>query len=262
MADLVVHVKRSQGWQQTVKIHYWETTPAAPATTWPGVAMAAEANDWYICRFTGIQAANIVFNDGAGHQTGNLRRERPGWFYTNNQWYDENPERPAVPVVRASPRGRIYNAPQTVFLESSNSDDVIYYTTDGSIATTSSTRYTAPITVSQSLTIHAIGVNSAGELGQVRTFVYTIDPNADLEPARITASVPHGTYQEPQNIVFTITKTRPTPVVAYYTSDGSAPTQSSPVYVPRQRGWRAGRPADPVAGRDNAPISCHRRRRQ
>ena len=76
MADLVVHVKRSQGWQQTVKIHYWETTPAAPATTWPGVDMVAEANDWYICRFTGIQAANIVFNDGAGHQTGNLRRER------------------------------------------------------------------------------------------------------------------------------------------------------------------------------------------
>ena len=242
MADLVVHVKRSQGWQQTVKIHYWETTPAAPATTWPGVAMAAEANDWYIWRFTGIQAANIVFNDGAGHQTGNLRRERPGWFYTNNQWYDENPERPAVPVVRASPRGRIYNAPQTVFLESSNSDDVIYYTTDGSIATTSSTRYTAPITVSQSLTIHAIGVNSAGELGQVRTFVYTIDPNADLEPARITASVPHGTYQEPQNIVFTITKTRPTPVVAYFTSDGSAPTQSSPVYV---RGNAAGGLAGP-----------------
>jgi glycosidase len=242
MADLVVHVKRSQGWQQTVKIHYWETTPAAPATTWPGVAMAAEANDWYICRFTGIQAANIVFNDGAGHQTGNLRRERPGWFYTNNQWYDENPERPAVPVVRASPRGRIYNAPQTVSLESSNSDDVIYYTTDGSIPTTSSTRYTAPITVSQSLTIHAIGVNSAGELGQVRTFVYTIDPNADLEPARITASVPHGTYQEPQNIVFTITKTRPTPVVAYYTSDGSAPTQSSPVYV---RGNAAGGLAGP-----------------
>ena len=92
---LVVHFKRPAGWQATANIHYWDTSPADPATTWPGVAMTAEANDWYVYQFPTAEAASIVFNDGAGRQTGNLRRESAGWFYTNNTWYSLNPERPA-----------------------------------------------------------------------------------------------------------------------------------------------------------------------
>ena len=82
-------------------------TPRPPIRrrTWPGVPMTAEANDWFVYTFPTAEAASIVFNDGAGRQTGNLRRDSDGWFYTNNTWYALNPERPAIPVIRATPRG-------------------------------------------------------------------------------------------------------------------------------------------------------------
>ncbi len=104
---LIVHFKRPSDWRETINIHYWDTSPAAVSTTWPGAAMTAEGNGWFVFQFRDVEAAGIVVNDGAGRQTGNLRRDRAGWFYTNNTWYDENPERPQVPVIRATPRGRV-----------------------------------------------------------------------------------------------------------------------------------------------------------
>ena len=174
---LVVHFKRPAGWQATINIHYWDATPADAATTWPGIAMTAEANDWFVYTFPTAEAASIVFNDGAGRQTGNLRRETDGWFYTNNTWYALNPERPAIPVIRATPRARLYDRPQTVTLESENNDDVIWYTTDGSepwdrtagAPTATAVRYQAPFTVAVTTTVLAVGINSAGEVGQTRT---------------------------------------------------------------------------------------------
>ncbi len=40
--------------------------------------MTAEGNDWFVYRFEGISAASIVFNDGAGRQTADLKRENDG----------------------------------------------------------------------------------------------------------------------------------------------------------------------------------------
>jgi len=228
---LIIHFKRPSDWRETINIHYWDTSPAAASTTWPGDAMTAEGNGWFVFQFQDVEAASIVVNDGAGRQTGNLRRDRAGWFYTNNTWYDQNPERPQVPVIRATPRGQIYTTPQPVTLESTNTDDAIYFTTDGTVPTTASTRYTGPITVVQTTTITAFGVNSAGDAGQVRTFLYTIDPNADLQRPEISASHANGTYANPIDAVFTISDDRPAPVIAYYTVDGSEPSTASPVYV-------------------------------
>src|SRR5512147_248663 len=171
---LAVHFKRPAGWQATANIHYWDTSPADPATTWPGVAMTADPNDWFVYQFPTAEAASIVVNDGAGRQTGNLRRETEGWFYTNNTWYRLNPERPAIPVIRATPPARLYDRPQTVTLESENDDDVIWYTTDGSEPwdrtaggpTPTAVRYQAPFAVARTTTITAVGINSAGEVGQ------------------------------------------------------------------------------------------------
>ena len=228
---LIVHFKKPSDWRNTVNIHYWDTTPVIPQTTWPGVAMTAEGNDWFIYTFETAEAASLIFNDSAGRQTGNLRRERLGWFYTNNQWYDESPERPRIPVITASPAARTYLTPQQVDLEGTNRDDVIYYTTDGTTPTLSSPVYAAPIEIAQPTTLMAFGVNSAGDMGGISTFRYTIDPNADLERPTITASITDGTYENPVTVVFTLRDNRPAPVVAYYTTDGSAPTPASPVYA-------------------------------
>jgi glycosidase len=219
---LTVHFKRPGGWGELIRIHYWDTSPAVPPTAWPGVAMTPETNDWFVFTLDDADAASIVFNDGAGQQTGNLRRERDGWFYTNNTWYDENPERPQIPVVRASPRGGLYNVIQQVTLEGSNADDVFYYTLDGTQPTPASTRYTGPITVAQTATLLALGVNSAGEQGQVRSFSYTIDPNADLERPTISASHAGGTYENPIEALFTVSDNRSAPVVVRNAASGLA----------------------------------------
>lgn len=235
---IIVHFKKPADWRTTINTHYWDTTPSLPATTWPGVAMTPEGNDWFVYSFETATAASLVFNDGAGRQTGNLRRDRTGWYYTNNTWYDLNPERPAIPVIRATPRARLYNVAQTVTLEGDNIDDAIYYTTDGTLPTNDgstrspgATRYTGPIVVAQTTTLMAFGVNSAGEAGQVRTFVYTIDPNADLEQPVLSASLGNGSFTAPVAVVFTVTDNRPEPVSVYLTTDGSEPTPAAPVYV-------------------------------
>src|SRR5271166_1500537 len=203
MPSLIVHFKKPSGWSGPCRIHYWDTTPVVTPTTWPGVAMTAEANDWFVCEIAGVQAASIIFNDGSGRQTGNLRRDHLGLFYNSN-WYDQNPEQPKIPEISVSPRARTYNTPQTVAFTSENGDDKIYYTLDGTIPTRSSTLYTGPITVSQTTTIHAFGVNSAGEAGQVRTYLYTIDPEADLSLPTVAANPTHGTYPAPIKVVATV----------------------------------------------------------
>ena len=249
MVDLTVHFKRPSGWGASINIHYWDTGPLAVGTTWPGAAMTPEANDWFVFSLQGIERASLVFTDGGGRQSGNLRRETPGWFYTNNTWYDENPERPQVPVIRATPRGRTYNVPQQVTLEGSNTDDAIYYTLDGSMPTNASRRYNGQISIAETTTLTAIGVNSASEAGQARTFVYTIDPNADLVRPEVTANQPSGTYPQPFDLVFTITDNRQAPVATYYTTDGTQPTTASPAYLTQ---------GDPVSGLVGLPLTITR----
>lgn len=80
---LVVHFKRPPGWRATISIHYWDTL-TSEITSWPGLAMTAETNDWYTYELATAEAASIVFNDGGSRQTGNLHRDRLGWYYTNN----------------------------------------------------------------------------------------------------------------------------------------------------------------------------------
>ena len=231
MSDLIVHFKKPRGWQNTVKIHYWNTAPLASSTTWPGLSLTAEGNDWFVYRFEGISAANIVFNDGTGQQTANLRRNKEGWFFDDNRWYDQNPQRPAIPVITADPQGDTYLEPQLVTLSSSNEEDEIYYTTDGTEPTRESNRYIQPITIETTTTLLALGVNSEAQVGNIFSFVYTIDPNADLERPTITASQEPGNYSESLSVTFTVRDNRPEPVIAYYSTDGNEATTASEVYV-------------------------------
>lgn len=228
---LRVHFKRPVGWGEAINVHFWALSPGGAPSAWPGVPMTAEGNDWFAFTWEDVDGASLVFNDGAGRQTGNLRREGDGWFFTGNSWYDENPERPQIPVVRATPRGGLYNQAQRVTLEGSNDDDRFFYTLDGTDPTPDSSRYTGAIPLERTATLTVVGVNSAGEQGQTRTFRYTIDPNADLQRPVIASSHVGGTYGEPIQVVFTVRDNRPAPITAYFTLDGSEPDVSAPVYV-------------------------------
>lgn len=68
----------------------------------------------------------------------------------------------------------IYASGKSITLKASRSDADIYYTLDGRTPTTSSTRYTAPITLNQSVTLKAIATGSNYETSDVLTRQYQI----------------------------------------------------------------------------------------
>lgn len=75
--------------------------------------------------------------------------------------------------VTFNPQGGTYASAQSVTL-SAEAGTTIYYTTDGSVPTTSSSQYSAPFGVSASTTVKAIAVDALGNVSQVAVADYII----------------------------------------------------------------------------------------
>ena len=73
-----------------------------------------------------------------------------------------------------SPAFGVYNTPQTVTLADVSPGVTIYYTTNGTIPTTASTKYTGPFTVSSTATVFALAVGNGYGTSTVGGGVYTI----------------------------------------------------------------------------------------
>ncbi|WP_455072785.1 chitobiase/beta-hexosaminidase C-terminal domain-containing protein [Paenibacillus caseinilyticus] len=231
---LTVHIKKPSTWNSAVRIHYWNLVPASVPTSgaWPGILMNSDGNGWYSYTIAGATSTSLIFNDGSGKQSADLSRSaKEGWYYNDNVWYDVNPESPKIPAITVSPEPKTYDSAQTVTLSSTTNGDKIYYTTDGSTPTTSSTLYTSAIPVASSKTIKAFGVNSAGQAGSVSSFSYVIDPNADTQPPSITPNLPVGRSETAVTVSFTVKDNKAATTTAYYTMDGTEPTKSSPTYI-------------------------------
>src|SRR6202158_4888131 len=84
----------------------------------------------------------------------------------------QTPTPAAAPTF--SPAGGSYNSAQTVTISDATPGASIYYTTDGTIPTTSSTAYTAPLTVSASQTINAIATATGYTTSALGSATYTI----------------------------------------------------------------------------------------
>jgi hypothetical protein len=82
-----------------------------------------------------------------------------------------------TPMPQFSPAGGTYTTTQAVTISDSTSGAVIYYTTNGSTPTTSSTKYTGPITVSANTVINAIATFSGLTNSNLASASYTIQPN-------------------------------------------------------------------------------------
>jgi hypothetical protein len=93
-----------------------------------------------------------------------------------------------------SPAPGTYAAVQTVTLATVASGATIYYTVDGSAPTTSSPKYTVPITVGVNTVINAIAVANGMENSAVASGEFII------QPATPTFSPPAGAYSTPQNV--------------------------------------------------------------
>ena len=125
-----------------------------------------------------------------------------------------------------SPAQGTYPTSQTVTISTTSAGATIYYTTNGTPPTKSSTEYTAPIPVSTTTTIQAIAVASGFFDSTVSSATYTIgSATATATPVFSLAS---GTYSSAQNV--TISDATPGAAI-YYTTNGTAPTTASTLYV-------------------------------
>jgi hypothetical protein len=124
-----------------------------------------------------------------------------------------------------SPLPGTYNSAQSVTISDNSSGTTIYYTTDGSTPTISSTRYSGPIQVSTTTTIKAIAAGGGFSASAVASGTYTINQTPAATP---TFSPAPGTYNSAQSV--TISDSSPGTRI-YYTTNGSTPTTSSTVYT-------------------------------
>ena len=224
LTDIIVHAESKYKY-----MWYWETGAEGQLAE-----LKDEGNGWFGYTFKNTESMNMIFRFNSGDnwegQTSDLSRNQPGeYWFKDGTWYDYNPDKPLTPVIKASVLPGTYLESQTVTLTGSNSSDIIYYTTDGTEPSFSSSVYSSPITVDGNMTIKAFGYNEGAELqkGSVYVFSYTIDPNADIEAPKITASKSSGKYTESISVNFTITDNKSKGVKVYYTTNGSSPTESS-----------------------------------
>ena len=123
-----------------------------------------------------------------------------------------------------SPAAGAVAAGTAVTINSGTDGATIYYTTDGSTPTTSSSVYSAPITIDVAKTIKAFAVKAGSPDSEIATAVYTIALPADAP----TFSVAAGTYYSVQSVELSTTTDGAT---IYYTTDGSEPTTESTEYT-------------------------------
>lgn len=97
-----------------------------------------------------------------------------------------------------SPAAGTYSSEQAVTVSDSTSGATIYYTTNGSAPTTSSTKYTGPIKVGSTETLKAIAVDASSANSSVATAAYTIKTSATSPQTVI--NFPNGFSGSPSTI--------------------------------------------------------------
>lgn len=131
------------------------------------------------------------------------------------------PVTPTVATPTFSPAAGTYTYAQTVTIADSTAGATLYYTLDGTSPTTSSNKYSTPLTVSMTTTVNAVAVATGYNNSSVASAAFTIAAPAPMfTPAA-------GAYSSVQSIALADTLAGAT---IYYTLDGTTPTSSSTKY--------------------------------
>jgi uncharacterized protein (TIGR02145 family) len=123
-----------------------------------------------------------------------------------------------ISTTTIKPAAGTYTSAQNVSLSSTDPYATLYYTTDGSTPTRSSTMYSAAFPVSTTTTVNAIAVSN-GVTSSVTSATYTFP---------LLFSPAAGTYTKAQNVTISTGTAGDT---IYYTTDGTAPTTASTLYT-------------------------------
>lgn len=121
----------------------------------------------------------------------------PTWEIQNLTVQDYAPNQ--VPVITFSPEGGTFDAVQTVTLTCNVPEAEIYYTLDGSEPNDETAQYDAPLTISKTTTLKAVGYVN-GEPGEIATQVYTINLAGEALPyTDLTSSLGKFTIEDVNN---------------------------------------------------------------
>ncbi|MGD0734481.1 MAG: chitobiase/beta-hexosaminidase C-terminal domain-containing protein [Terracidiphilus sp.] len=133
---------------------------------------------------------------------------------------------PTAATPALSPAAGTFTSAQSVSLSDATAGASIYYTTNGTTPSSSSTLYASgtPIAVSATTTIEAVAVATGYLNSAVASSTYTINLPVAATP---TFSPAPGNYTTTQSVSLADTTTGAS---IYYTTDGSMPTTSSTLF--------------------------------
>ena len=134
---------------------------------------------------------------------------------------------PAAATPSFGVAGGTYTSAQSVTISTTTSGATIYYTTDGTVPTSSSAVYSSAVSLGgtgTTKTLKAIAISATTSVSVVASAAYSFSFPAAASP---TFSPAAGTYSSAQSVSISTTTGSAT---IYYTTDGTAPTTSSSVY--------------------------------
>jgi hypothetical protein len=129
-----------------------------------------------------------------------------------------------------NPPGGTFSGPHSVVIDTASPGATIYYTTGNTMPTTSSTQYTAPITVSATTTINAIAVEAGDTQSSVATATFIVTPPAIATTTTLQSSLNPSASGE--SVTFTATVTAasgPTPTGSVTFKHGSTIMGTAPL---------------------------------
>ena len=132
---------------------------------------------------------------------------------------------PAATPTFTPASGTSFSSTLSVSIADATPGATIYYTTNGSTPTTSSSVYSGPITISATTTVNAIATASGFSQSAVASAAYTLQSPAAATPIFTPAS---GTSFS-SSLSVTIADSTPGATI-YYTTNGSTPTTTSTIY--------------------------------
>ncbi len=172
-------------------------------------------------------------SDGMGRYPSLQGSNRNGGYwgstFSNDMWAHHRPQ-PTVPMPHVEPQGGSFGGPVTVTIESPHMSGVlIYYTTDGTEPTTSSSLYTGPFLLANTLTLRARGISQGSNDGAIASVDFVI---AGTTPTPVVTPTPPAPAPTPAPV--------PTPTGTTSPAATPAPTPAGSTVPGSERRSSAG----------------------
>jgi hypothetical protein len=136
----------------------------------------------------------------------------------------QTPQTVAAPVI--TPNGGSFTSSASVTIQTATSGAAIYYTTNGSTPTQSSTLYAGPISIASTTVIKTKAFKNGYNASAEASASFTITPAPTVATPTINPN--GGSFTSSASVTI---QTATAGASIYYTANGSTPTQSSTLYT-------------------------------